>query len=114
MTRVDPKAILEGRIPGRAPVGLIVGLVASSLCALVVLGIDAFNGASFFVGLALAILPVPLLVALVLMLDRLEPEPWRVLIFAFMWGAGIAVLGALLLNTAGYELLTKPVFGERG
>ena len=31
-----------------------------------------------------------------------------------MWGAGVAVLGALLLNTAGYELLTKPVFGERG
>jgi RsiW-degrading membrane proteinase PrsW (M82 family) len=114
MARVDPRAILEGRMPGRAPVGLIAGLVVSSVCALVVLGIDALNGASFLVGFALAILPVPLLVALVLMLDRLEPEPWRALLFAFMWGAGIAVLGALLLNTAGYELLTKPVFGERG
>lgn len=101
-------------MPGRAPVGLIVGLIVSSLCALIVLGIDALNGASFVVGLVLAILPVPLLVALVLMLDRLEPEPWRALLFAFMWGAGVAVLGALLLNTAGYELLTKPVFGERG
>jgi RsiW-degrading membrane proteinase PrsW (M82 family) len=114
MARVDPKAILEGRIPGRAPVGLIVGLIVSSVCALVVLGIDALNGASFIVGLSLAILPVPLLVALVLMLDRMEPEPWRALVFAFMWGAGVAVLGALVLNTAGYELLTKPVFGERG
>jgi RsiW-degrading membrane proteinase PrsW (M82 family) len=114
MARVDPKAVLEGRMPGRAPVGLIVGLIVTSLCALVVLGIDALNGAPFFVGLILAILPVPLLVALVLMLDRLEPEPWRALVFAFMWGAGVAVLGALLLNTAGYELLTKPVFGERG
>jgi RsiW-degrading membrane proteinase PrsW (M82 family) len=114
MARVDPKAVLEGRMPGRAPVGLIVGLIVTSLCALIVLGIDAFNGAPFFVGLILAILPVPLLVALVLMLDRLEPEPWRALLFAFMWGAGVAVLGALLLNTAGYELLTKPVFGERG
>jgi RsiW-degrading membrane proteinase PrsW (M82 family) len=114
MARVDPKAILEGRVPGRAPVGLIIGLIGSSVCALVVLGIDALNGASFFVGFALAILPVPLLVALVLALDRLEPEPWRALLFAFMWGAGVAVLGALLLNTAGYELLTKPVFGGRG
>jgi RsiW-degrading membrane proteinase PrsW (M82 family) len=114
MARVDPKAILEGRIPGRAPIGLIVGLIVTSVCALVVLGLDALNGASFFVGLALAILPVPLLVALVLTLDRMEPEPWRALVFAFMWGAGVAVLGALVLNTAGYELLTKPVFGERG
>lgn len=114
MARVDPKAVLDGRMPGRAPVGLIGGLIVSSLCALVVLGLDARNGASFVVGLVLAILPVPLLVALVLMLDRLEPEPWRALLFAFMWGAGVAVLGALVLNTAGYELLTKPVFGERG
>jgi protease PrsW len=114
MARVDPKAVLEGRMPGRAPVGLIIGLIVTSLCALVVLGIDAMNGASFLVGLVLAILPVPLLVSLVLMLDRLEPEPWRALVFAFMWGAGVAVLGALLLNTAGYELLTKPVFGQRG
>jgi RsiW-degrading membrane proteinase PrsW (M82 family) len=114
MARVDPKAVLEGRMPGRAPVGLIVGLIVTSLCALIVLGLDALNGAPFLVGFVLAILPVPLLVALVLMLDRLEPEPWRSLVFAFMWGAGVAVLGALLLNTAGYELLTKPVFGERG
>jgi RsiW-degrading membrane proteinase PrsW (M82 family) len=114
MARVDPKAVLEGRMPGRAPLGLIVGLIVSSLCALVVLGIDALNGAPFIVGFILAILPVPLLVSLVLMLDRLEPEPWRALVFAFMWGAGVAVLGALLLNTAGYELLTKPVFGDRG
>jgi RsiW-degrading membrane proteinase PrsW (M82 family) len=101
-------------MPGRAPVGLIVGMIVSSACALVVLGIDALNGAPFVVGLILAILPVPLLVALVLTLDRLEPEPWRALAFAFMWGAGVAVLGALVLNTAGYELLTKPVFGDRG
>ena len=114
MARVDPKAVLEGRMPGRAPIGLIVGLIVSTLCALIVLGLDALNGAPFVIGLILAILPVPLLVSLVLMLDRLEPEPWRALVFAFMWGAGVAVLGALILNTAGYELLTKPVFGERG
>lgn len=114
MARFDPKAVLEGRTPGRASVGLITGVIISSLCAMAVLGLDAVNGASFVVGLILAILPVPLLVALVLALDRLEPEPWRALVFAFMWGAGVAVLGALILNTLGYELLTKPVFGQRG
>src|SRR3569833_157896 len=114
MARVDPKAVLEGRMPGRAPIGLIVGLIVSTLCALIVLGLDALNGAPFVIGLILAILPVPLLVSLVLMLDRLEPEPWRALVFAFMWGAGVAVLGALILNTAGYGLLTMPVFVECG
>jgi RsiW-degrading membrane proteinase PrsW (M82 family) len=116
MASVDPKAILEGRVPGRAPIGLIVGLVISSACALAALGLDAVTGgAGFGVGLIMAILPVPLLVALVLVLDRLEPEPWRNLLFAFMWGAGVAVLGALILNTAGLMYVTGPLFGaEKG
>jgi RsiW-degrading membrane proteinase PrsW (M82 family) len=116
MASVDPKAVLEGRVPGRAPVGLIVGLVISSACALAALGLDAVTGgAGFGVGLVMAILPVPLLVALVLVLDRLEPEPWRNLVFAFMWGAGVAVLGALILNTAGLVYVTGPLFGgEKG
>ncbi|HEU5161070.1 MAG TPA: PrsW family intramembrane metalloprotease [Streptosporangiaceae bacterium] len=112
MASVDPKAVLEGRVPGRAPVGLIVGLVISSACALAALGLDAVTGgAGFAVGLIMAILPVPLLIALVLVLDRLEPEPWRNLVFAFMWGAGVAVLGALILNTAGLVYVTGPLFG---
>jgi RsiW-degrading membrane proteinase PrsW (M82 family) len=112
MASVDPKAVLEGRVPGRAPVGLIVGLVISSACALAALGLDVVGGGrGFGVGLIMAILPVPLLIALVLVLDRLEPEPWRNLVFAFMWGAGVAVLGALILNTAGLVYVTGPLFG---
>jgi RsiW-degrading membrane proteinase PrsW (M82 family) len=113
MASVDPKAVLEGRIPGRPPVGLIIGLIVSSACALMALGLDAvLGGRGFGVGLLLALLPVPLLVALVLCLDRLEPEPARNLILAFMWGAGVAVLGALVLNTLGMIYVTVPVFGE--
>jgi RsiW-degrading membrane proteinase PrsW (M82 family) len=95
---------------------LIVGLVISSACALAALGIDvATGGAGFVVGFIMAILPAPLLISLVLVLDRLEPEPWRNLVFAFMWGAGVAVLGALILNTAGLVFVTGPLFGaERG
>ena len=113
MASVDPKAVLEGRIPGRPPVGLILGLIVSSACALIALGLDAvFGGRGFGVGLLLALLPVPLLVAIVLFLDRLEPEPARNLVLAFMWGAGVAVLGALVLNTLGMIYVTVPVFGE--
>ncbi|WP_242911131.1 PrsW family intramembrane metalloprotease [Actinomadura terrae] len=114
MARVDPKAVLEGRIPGRPPVALIAGLTTSGLCAVVALAVDAlYGGAGFWVGVLLAIIPIPLLVALALMLDRLEPEPPRALVFSFMWGAGVAVLGALILNTLGLLYVTVPIFGEQ-
>ncbi|TNY37369.1 PrsW family intramembrane metalloprotease [Thermomonospora catenispora] len=113
MVRVDSKAVLEGRVPGRPPIGLIIGLVVSSLCALIMLGLYAwFGGVGFVAALLLAILPVPLLTALVLALDRMEPEPPRTVLLSFMWGAGVAVLGALILNTAGMIYLTVPTFGE--
>ncbi|URM93586.1 PrsW family intramembrane metalloprotease [Actinomadura madurae] len=113
MAPIDPKAVLEGRMPGRPPVGLILGMTVSGLCAVVALGADAaLGGAGFWVGVLLAILPIPVLIALALTLDRLEPEPPRALAFAFMWGAGVAVLGALVLNTAGLLYVTVPIFGE--
>ncbi len=52
----------------------------------------------FLVGLGLAVFPVPLLVAAFCWLDRIEPEPWRNLAFAFTWGACAATLVALLAN----------------
>jgi RsiW-degrading membrane proteinase PrsW (M82 family) len=109
----DPKAILEDRTPGRVPIGLVVGLAVSSLCALVALVLYAVtgNGTGFLVGVVMAVLPVPMLISVVLGMDRLEPEPPRDLAFAFMWGAGVAVLGALVVNTLGYEYLTLPRFG---
>ncbi|HEX2313070.1 MAG TPA: PrsW family intramembrane metalloprotease [Thermomonospora sp.] len=113
MVRMDPQAVLEGRVPGRPSLGLIIALTVTTLCALAVLGLYGwFGGVGFAVALLLAILPIPLLISLVLTLDRLEPEPPRTLALAFMWGAGVAVLGALVLNTAGLIYVTVPVFGE--
>jgi RsiW-degrading membrane proteinase PrsW (M82 family) len=64
------------------------------------------------VALPLALLPVPLLVAVVLWMDRLEPEPRANLVFAFGWGAGVAALLALLINTAGLIYITQPALGS--
>ena len=50
-------------------------------------------------GAALAVLPVPIYVMMALWLDRFEPEPARTLAQTFAWGASVAVLLALLLNT---------------
>ena len=73
-----------------------------AVAGLIVLGtIEARSGpVPFSLGLLLALLPVPLLAFGVLGLDRYEPEPVRLLLFAFVWGATAAALVALLLNTA--------------
>jgi RsiW-degrading membrane proteinase PrsW (M82 family) len=114
----NPRAVIEGRSPGRVPVGFIVGIAITATCAIVALGIDAVQSfaagvgaAPFAIALPLALLPVPLLVALVLWMDRLEPEPRRSLAFAFGWGAGIAALTALIINTADLEYVTMPALG---
>jgi RsiW-degrading membrane proteinase PrsW (M82 family) len=117
-TPFDPRAVIEGRTPGRTPVGFIVGIAITAACAIVALGIDAVQSftvgagpAPFAIALPLALLPVPLLVALVLWMDRLEPEPRANLVFAFGWGAGIAALTALIINTADLEYVTMPALG---
>ncbi|HEY9523295.1 MAG TPA: PrsW family intramembrane metalloprotease, partial [Thermopolyspora sp.] len=73
----------------------------AGICGLVSLSFDVFDGGPvhFVVALVLALAPVPLLLAALLALDRMEPEPRANLVFAFVWGAGIAVLIAGVLNS---------------
>jgi RsiW-degrading membrane proteinase PrsW (M82 family) len=115
----DPKAIIEGRAPGRASVGLITGTVIAAVCALIMLLVLAADSElrghgelPFLIALPVALLPVPLLIALVLLIDRLEPEPRANLIFGFIWGAGVAALVALVINTLGLEFVTMPALGK--
>jgi RsiW-degrading membrane proteinase PrsW (M82 family) len=114
----DPQAVLAGRPPGRTPVAFIAGIAATAACGLVALGIDAVQSfvaghgaAPLALALPLALLPVPLLVVVVLWMDRLEPEPRGNLVFAFGWGAGVAALAALVINTADLLYVTMPALG---
>jgi RsiW-degrading membrane proteinase PrsW (M82 family) len=117
---LDPRAVIEGRPPGRPRPGLIIGIAAGLGCALIVLGIDLLESvegaghspAPFLIALPLALLPVPLLIALVLLLDRLEPEPRGNLVLCFAWGAGVAALLAAIINTAGLLFITQPELGQ--
>ncbi len=114
----DPKAVLEGRPQGRPRAGVILGIVLGALCVLLAFGIEVLESVAaghsvvpFFIALVLALVPVPLLVAVVLFIDRLEPEPRINLTFAFLWGAGIAALAAVIVNTAGLDYITQPALG---
>jgi protease PrsW len=98
---------------GRTPVQFLLVLAACCLVAIVALAIVvAQRGpAPELVGLGLAVLPIPLLVALILYLDRLEPEPRALLAGMFGAGAGIAVLTLLLGRAFGTGAITPPELG---
>ncbi|ROQ33308.1 RsiW-degrading membrane proteinase PrsW (M82 family) [Streptomyces sp. PanSC19] len=72
-----------------------------ALCALVILALvrEQTGTQGFLVGLGLAVLPVPLLLSAFRWLDRVEPGPWKNMLFAFAWGAFAAALVAILANS---------------
>ena len=116
----DPRAVIEGWAPGRPGPGIVIGVAVGLGCALLALGVDLLESlgssrhsvAPFLIALPLALLPVPFLIAVVLLLDRLEPEPRGNLVFAFAWGAGIAALLAAVINTVGLVFITQPELGK--
>ncbi|MFJ5227835.1 PrsW family intramembrane metalloprotease [Streptomyces sp. NPDC088400] len=85
--------------------GAVFTLLA--LCGLVILALvrDQTGTQGFLVGLGLAVLPVPLLMAAFRWLDRVEPGPWANLWFSFAWGACAAALVAIIANSFATEWL---------
>ncbi|WP_412540949.1 PrsW family intramembrane metalloprotease [Longispora sp. K20-0274] len=82
----------------------IVVIAAGGIAMLLFVGF-AYGVGPTLVGLAGAILPVPVLVSAFLWLDRYEPEPWKRLAFCFAWGACVATAISLLVNTSMGSLL---------
>jgi RsiW-degrading membrane proteinase PrsW (M82 family) len=89
---------------------LLVALVALfGLCAValaVVIGYE-FGPVVPLLGLFAAALPVPLVVLCLRWLDRYEPEPWRYLVFAFLWGALVATVSALILQVVAGRVVPE-------
>jgi len=112
---IDPQAVPAGRRADHLSIGFIVGVAVCSLVALGALAAVAAGGAlSAGIGLTLALLPIPVLLAAVLYLDRLEPEPRSSLVFTFLWGAGAAALIGLIGTIAGNHLITTPALRASG
>lgn len=105
-------ASMLARRPSKA---LLIGLVVSSVLALIVLGVMLRRGgvAGFGLSALLGVAPLPVLLAAVLSLDRLEPEPKLHLAFAFVWGAGVAIVLGMGLTVAGQVLFLKAGYGEQ-
>ncbi|MER6691722.1 PrsW family glutamic-type intramembrane protease, partial [Streptomyces minutiscleroticus] len=79
--------------------GALTVLLALSGLVILALVREQTGTEGFLVGLGLAVLPVPLLLAAFRWLDRVEPGPWRNLLFSFAWGACAAALIAIVANS---------------
>ncbi|WP_461029447.1 PrsW family intramembrane metalloprotease, partial [Streptomyces sparsus] len=106
--------------PRRAPwwhrrglrAGALVLLLA--LCGLTILAIvrEQTGTEGFVIGLLLSVLPVPLLIAAFRWIDSVEPTPWRLLAFAFAWGACASTLVAVVANGFATEWLATSVIAD--
>ncbi|MGW1344695.1 PrsW family intramembrane metalloprotease [Kribbella sp. NPDC002412] len=101
----QPNVLGSHPVPGqRRNQGILIGIVVAvifAIAGLVIFGIVAKStGAGGFTwGLVFAFVPVIPVIALYLWLDRYEPEPTKYVLFALCWGAFIATLVAIFINT---------------
>jgi RsiW-degrading membrane proteinase PrsW (M82 family) len=96
-----------GRLRRLLLVGFLVVLM--TLCGLLMLAaVTSSTGVlGFLIGVCLALLPLPVVLGAFRWLDRYEPEPRGLLLFAFGWGATVAALAAAVLNTASAVAIAR-------
>ncbi|PZF84787.1 PrsW family intramembrane metalloprotease [Micromonospora deserti] len=77
--------------------GVVLLIAACAVFMVFTLG-ESLGVEALLIGVVAAILPVPVLVACFLWLDRYEPEPLKYLIFCFAWGAFVSTAASLTVN----------------
>ena len=73
---------------------ILLGIIAG----LIVIGLTALNPVGASVGFVLSGVAIAVVVLAYIWLDRWEPEPPRLLIFAFLWGASVAVILSVIIG----------------
>ncbi len=92
----------NARVPRRITVLLpVLGLTLVAVCGLTLLALAGVRLGlpAVMIGVAAALVPVTVVVAVFLWIDRWEPEPVKLLLLAFAWGACIAAITALLTSS---------------
>lgn len=96
-----PQMVQKRYVNMRRALVVELGLLATLALAavLVGLGLAALGGGGMgLAALCAGLAPLPLMIALGLWLDRYEPEPPWLLARAMLWGAGAAVVLAIIVN----------------
>ena len=79
-----------------APIGVLILL--GTVAGLVVIGLTAVNPIGTAIGFVLSSVAMTVVLLAYLWLDRWEPEPTRLLVLAFLWGASVAVVLSVILG----------------
>ncbi|HEX2284911.1 MAG TPA: PrsW family intramembrane metalloprotease [Mycobacterium sp.] len=79
-----------------APLGVIILL--GTVAGLIVILLTAVNPVGTAIGFVLSSVAMVVVLLAYLWLDRWEPEPPRLLVFAFLWGASVAVVVSVILG----------------
>ncbi|MGJ3191167.1 PrsW family glutamic-type intramembrane protease [Paenarthrobacter sp. FR1] len=94
-----PPAPAGRRTWGTLPLLIVGGVLALGSLLLVVpflLGNTGITG--FVIGFIASLIPLTVVLLTVRLIDRWEPEPKRLLWFAFTWGAAVSIAGTLLIQ----------------
>jgi len=86
----------------------LFGVLGFLLIALIGYFVWALGAVASGVGMVLALIPLTIVFLGVRLIDRWEPEPKRLVIFAVAWGA-VAAVGLTLLVDIGLTVLLGPV-----
>ncbi|BCI53642.1 protease PrsW [Mycolicibacterium litorale] len=92
-----------------APLGVLIAL--GTLAGLLVILLTAVNPAGTAIGFVLSSIAMTVVVLAYLWLDRWEPEPPRLLVFAFLWGTSAAVVISAVLQLV-LEAWVNPGLGS--
>jgi RsiW-degrading membrane proteinase PrsW (M82 family) len=90
-----------------AALGIALGIVA--VAAVLLYLVSALGTAGVVIAAIAALVPFLLVLLTIRWIDRWEPEPRPALVFAVLWGAGVAVAVALL-----FDLGVQIVYGAAG
>ena len=85
----------------------LVGFLILGVISLVVIGFlfIALGPGVVAIGGVMALVPLAIVLFGIRWIDRWEPEPRSALLFAFLWGAAVAVLVALIVGLVAEEVL---------
>ncbi len=104
----------------RSNAGLVVAAVIGFIVlALVMLFVLAYlfvglGPAGVVIGGVMALVPLTIVFWGIRWIDRWEPEPRGALVFAFLWGAGVSVLLALIVDAEIQNVIAGSGLGEFG
>ena len=89
-------------------------ILLGTIAGLIVIGLTAFNPVGTGIGFTLSSVTMSIVVLAYIWLDRWEPEPGRLLVFAFLWGASVSVVLAGVVQIFAEAVINPGAMGATG